>query len=127
MLPSLRDRDDFAVLVRRLLADAAPGRTLDPRALDLLAAWRWPGNVRELRSLLTRLTMDGSGQPITPAAVADMLRQVGAQTMDQASSLRDSVRGRIMATHRSTGGNVSETARRLGVSRNTIYRAVASG
>ena len=39
-------------------------------------------------------------------------------------TLRDAVRERILAAHRETGGNLSETARRLGVSRNTVYRAI---
>ena len=40
------------------------------------------------------------------------------------TSLRETMQSRIVNTHRDTGGNLSETARRLGVSRNTIYRAI---
>ena len=39
-------------------------------------------------------------------------------------SLHDIQRAHILAVHAETAGNVSETARRLGVSRNTIYRAL---
>jgi transcriptional regulator of acetoin/glycerol metabolism len=39
-------------------------------------------------------------------------------------SLQETQRSHILAVHTETAGNVSETARRLGVSRNTIYRAL---
>jgi sigma-54 dependent transcriptional regulator, acetoin dehydrogenase operon transcriptional activator AcoR len=39
-------------------------------------------------------------------------------------SLHDIQRARILAVYAETAGNISETARRLGVSRNTIYRAL---
>jgi transcriptional regulator of acetoin/glycerol metabolism len=130
LLPALRDRSDLGAITRHILADVAPGSTIDPDALEHMAAWRWPGNIRELRNLLIRLTMDGPGQPIKLATVAAVLCQtprLGEERPREGRvSLRDSVRGRILAAHRDTGGNLSETARRLGVSRNTVYRAIAA-
>jgi len=129
-LPPLRDRCDLGAIARRILADVAPDSTLDPDALERLAVWHWPGNIRELRNTLTRLTMDRPGQPIGLATVAAALcrptPRVGGKPTCAGDSLRDSVRGRILAAHRDTGGNLSETARRLGVSRNTVYRAIAA-
>ena len=127
MLPALRDRSDLRAIVRHLLADVGPDSTIDPEAMDHLAAWRWPGNIRELRNVLTRLTMERPGRPIDLAATMAVLRHAPPRGSNGQSSLRDSVRGRILAAHRDTGGNLSETARRLGVSRNTIYRAIAAG
>jgi len=128
-LPPVRDRTDLAALVRHLLERISPGSTISPEALDRLAAWDWPGNIRELRNLLIRLTIDGPGQVISGARVADMLHQKSpaVASEDRDGSLRDSTRSRILAAHRDSGGNLSETARRLGVSRNTVYRAIAAG
>ncbi len=123
-LPALRDRSDMMVSARRLLAEGSPDSAIDPEALERLAAWRWPGNVRELRNVLTRLAMDQPGQPITLAAAAAAVGHA-APRAGAGHSLRDTVKGRILAAHRDTGGNLSETARRLGVSRNTVYRAIA--
>jgi sigma-54 dependent transcriptional regulator, acetoin dehydrogenase operon transcriptional activator AcoR len=39
-------------------------------------------------------------------------------------SLHDIQRARILTVYAETAGNISETARRLGASRNTIYRAL---
>ncbi len=124
MLPALRDRSDLQVIAWRLLAEVAPDSAIDPDALEHLAAWRWPGNIRELRNVLTRLAMEQPGQPITLAAVAAAAGHAAPRAGAE-NSLRDTVRGRILAAHRDTGGNLSETARRLGVSRNTVYRAIA--
>ena len=126
LLPALRDRCDLGMIAWRLLADVAPDCTIDPDALEHLAAWRWPGNIRELRNVLTRVTMDRPSQPITLAAVTAMLAHAAPHGGTVRGSLRDSVRGRILAAHRDSGGNLSETARRLGVSRNTVYRAIAA-
>jgi len=125
VLPALRDRSDLKVIARRLLADVAPDSAIDPEALEHLAAWRWPGNIRELRNVLTRLAMDQPGQPITLAMAAATVGHAPPRAGTGRDSLRDTVKGRILAAHRDTGGNLSETARRLGVSRNTVYRAIA--
>ncbi len=125
VLPALRDRSDLKVIARRLLAEVAPDSTIDPEALEHLAAWRWPGNIRELRNVLTRLAMEQPGQPITPAMAASAVGHAAPRAGAGRDSLRDTVKGRILAAHRDTGGNLSETARRLGVSRNTVYRAIA--
>jgi len=130
-LPPLRNRCDLGAIVRRILTDVAPDSTIDPDALERLTAWHWPGNIRELRNTLTRLTMDRPGQPIDVATVAAALCRPAPQGSGEfigkgRGSLRDTVRGRILAAHRDTGGNLSETARRLGVSRNTVYRAIAA-
>ena len=127
LLPPLRDRSDLAVIARHILNDVSPGSVIGPGALDRLAAWDWPGNIRELRNLLIRLTVSYPDQPIDEAAVEGLLPQATprAATGERGGTLRASVRGRILATHRDSGGNLSETARRLGVSRNTVYRAIA--
>ena len=88
-------------------------------ALALLAQRPWPGNVRELRSVLTRLaiTADGSvigaehlNGPSPPPAPAP------------ASTLERAVIDQVVATWEQSGRNITETARRLGVTRNTVYK-----
>ena len=128
LLPPLRNRADLAAIAQHLLAELAPGSALGADALDQLAAWHWPGNVRELRSVLTRLSMQPLGATVGAAQVQDVLGLPPPAKCcdDGAGSLRDSMREQILAAHEDSGGNLSETARRLGVSRNTVYRAIAS-
>jgi transcriptional regulator of acetoin/glycerol metabolism len=123
-LPRLKDRRDFAALARFLLAQVAPAMPLPEAAIVQLAAYDWPGNIRELRNVLTRLSL---GRGIDEAAVAALLPKPAAAVVvvtEGGSLLRDVQTRQVAAAMREAGGNVSAAARRLGVSRNTIYRAL---
>jgi transcriptional regulator of acetoin/glycerol metabolism len=123
LLPPLRERADFADIVAHLLGSISPQTRIDDAAVAHLRAHNWPGNIRELRNLLTRLTL------------TDELGYIDATTIDAclatptdsraAITLKDQTAEQIVTVHRDLGGNLSATARRLGVSRNTIYRALA--
>ena len=61
-LPPLRDRPgDVAPLVRDFLAALGEVREFEPRALELLTAFRWPGNVRELQNVVERISVCARG------------------------------------------------------------------
>jgi transcriptional regulator of acetoin/glycerol metabolism len=121
VLPPLRERSDFAAIATHLLQSVSPGAEIEDTALACLAAHRWPGNIRELRNLLTRLTLTNGTDRIGLAAITACL---GAAARS-AARLKDETTERIVTAHRDLGGNLSATARRLGVSRNTVYRALA--
>jgi transcriptional regulator of acetoin/glycerol metabolism len=121
MLPPLRERSDFAAIVAHLLQSISPGTEIGDAALSCLAAQAWPGNIRELRNLLTRLTLTQVGGSLGLAAIEACIgrpTQAGARLKDQTTE-------HIVTMHRDLGGNLSAAARRLGVSRNTVYRALA--
>ena len=120
LLPPLRERTDFAAILHHLLAALGASAEVEPAAAARLAAHTWPGNIRELRNALTRLTLIDAERPIALADVERLLEAPGAAS----DKLRDQMTARILAAHRETGGNLSATARRLGVSRNTVYRAL---
>jgi len=126
MLPALAERQDLAAIARHLLCEIAPEHRLGPAALERLAAHEWPGNIRELRSVLSRLALTEAGPEIGPEAVDAALRiyPVLQPAACASGRLREAVRGRILSAHREAGGNISAAARRLGVSRNTVYRAL---
>ena len=121
LLPPLRARQDLSLIARSVLTDIAPDCVLDQSAVDRLALHDWPGNVRELRNVLTRLSLLADRR-IAAADVDAVLGLRAAAPVER--NLRESMRARIVAAHRDAGGNLSETARRLGVSRNTVYRAI---
>jgi transcriptional regulator of acetoin/glycerol metabolism len=120
-LPRLRDRSDFEAIVHHLLGAIDPNCEITPATIVRLAARSWPGNIRELRNMLARLTLANADGFIDEAGVEAMTDQAPLATP---GSLHDIQRARILVVYAETAGNISETARRLGVSRNTIYRAL---
>ncbi len=127
-LVPLRERTDFAALTKAALASVAPGWRIDEAAVVELERRAWPGNIRELRAALARLTLRGTGGVIDRTMVVEAAPPTLVRgTTVAGSTLRDSVNGQIRRTLAETDGNVSETARRLGVSRNTVYRAMPAG
>ncbi len=134
-LPPLRERGDLMGLVAQMLADIAPDRplVLDAPLTQALAAYRWPGNLRQLHNALrTAAALLGDGElQIGWAQLPDDLaadlqaaraRRPPEQLADEEADLRlqqaHSVARMVEVCH----GNLSEAARRLGISRNTLYR-----
>ena len=124
LLPALRERQDFAAITRRLLADIAPACTLTDAAMERLSRLTWPGNIRELRNVLVRLTLAEPDRRIDAEAIDCLAGAPASADESHKPGLRETMRQRIIAAHSETAGNLSETARRLGVSRNRIYRAI---
>ena len=120
-LPRLRYRTDFDAIVRHLLGAIDPTCKITSATIAHLAARPWPGNIRELRNILARLTLSVADGLIGDVELEPMTYQSQITTP---GSLHDIQRARILAVYAETAGNISETARRLGVSRNTIYRAL---
>ena len=121
-LPPLAERSDFDAIARHLLETIDPRRTLSPRLVEHLAKCAWPGNIRELRNVLSRLILETDDCVIDYQGGASI---AGSQIEGKRNStLQGRHRAQVLSTYSETGNNVSETARRLGVSRNTIYRAL---
>jgi transcriptional regulator of acetoin/glycerol metabolism len=74
-----------------------------------------------LRNILARFTLAASDGLINEAGVEAIIDQ---PPQAEVGSLHDIQRARVLVVYAETAGNISETARRLGVSRNTIYRAL---
>ena len=125
-LPRLVERSDFAAIARRLLAIIDPAATITDGALRILSRRPWLGNIRELRNVLTRYTLSANGSVIDEAMVGDIELADGPISVPAAArTLHETGAARVRATYEEVGGNISETARRLGISRNTVYRLLA--
>ncbi|MFD2741591.1 sigma-54-dependent Fis family transcriptional regulator [Sulfitobacter aestuarii] len=128
-LPPLRAREQPEVLAQ-VLATKLAGRRIDlsAEAAALIRAHPFPGNLRELRTALERALMTAAGDCLTPvdlrptsiardaALTAAPAAQVPWLSYDEATMIRDALT--------SSRWNVSEAARRLGVSRATINRKI---
>src|SRR6266446_4211986 len=131
-LPPLRERSDFADIARHLIEKIDPSADLTESAIDRLAELNWDGNIRELRNVLSRLSLAERGNLIDGMAVESLVGPSSSERLDRGPSgnsglkhdLHEIQRAHVLAAYAETGNNISKTVRRLGVSRNTIYRAL---
>jgi transcriptional regulator of acetoin/glycerol metabolism len=122
-LPPLRHRTDFAAIARFALRRIAPDWQIDDGAIAALRRLPWFGNIRELISVLTRQTLASAAGVIDVRMVSGLTGPTSGPPAQD--TLRAMLQDRVRAVHEETAGNISETARRLHVSRNTVYRALS--
>ena len=128
-MPALRERADDVLQLAQIFLDSfrkqhdCHARTFSAVARKALRDFAWPGNVRELLNRVQRAAVVAEGAQIS---VADLdLEDVVAPRAGHSSLglMRTSAeRDAVMACLRETRFNISECARRLKVSRVTIYR-----
>ncbi|MBI5784437.1 MAG: sigma-54-dependent Fis family transcriptional regulator [Rhodocyclales bacterium] len=133
-LAPLRERQDFPALVARLLEELAPGRaiSLDPAVATAFAEYSWPGNLRQLNNALRAAIalLDEAetriGWSHLPDDIAEELRwrvpPAATSAGEETENLRELSQATIERAIALSRGNMSEAARRLGISRNTLYR-----
>ena len=131
-LPPLRDRGrDILLLAEQFLARACaeyglPPKRLDPGAQARLLAFAWPGNVRELGNVIERAALFADALVVTAEILGPLQgedaraggpgpRSATATTSDEAQ------REHLLAALEQMGWNISHTAARLGIARNTVY------
>ena len=123
-LPSLRSRtSEILALARGFISEARreqsrpDSMTVSPEAAHLLDIAPWRGNVRELRAVCRfAVTMAGSAAEMLPdhlpAGFVDSLAE--GECGESSASVHDVLRA--------VGGNKTEAARRLRMSRTTLYQ-----
>ena len=127
-LPPLRDRpEDVPLLARHFLARHTEryGKRIDgfdAAALDALVRHAWPGNVRELDHVVERAILLARGPVITPSDLALSRTDEPAGDLLTAMTLNDAEAVLIRRALERAGGNVTEAAKALGLSRSALYR-----
>ncbi len=129
-IPSLAERaGDAALLARHFVTayakrmnPAVTGLSADARAA--IDGWSWPGNVRELENRVKRAVIMADGRHVTAADLD--LAPAEAQAINLRHAREQADRGAIARALARADGNVSATARLLGVSRPTLYDLMKS-
>ena len=137
LVPPLRERgDDYLEIARCIYERVLPQHTEEEetvflRVLDRCRSYAWPGNVRELTNLVERVSLllhRGSREE----EVVQLLNVQWQETPPAAPLVPGSApalldREAVQEALRRNGGNLSRTAKTLGVSRSTLYRRLHSG
>ena len=131
-IPGLGERPGDAVLLarhflRRYAAEMkTPARDLSPDAAAAIEGWTWPGNVRELENRIKRAAIMAEGKMVT-ASDLDLDTAAADNGFLNLRQVRDAAEktaiGRALSM---SEGNVSATARLLGISRPTLYDLMKS-
>jgi len=130
--PALAERrEDIPLIVQNFIDrnGHASGRKilgLTSEAMETLMAYAWPGNVRELRNAVEYAFVLCPAQWIGVEHLPPKITR--NESIHSASpalpSPEQKEKDRLIRTLRQTGGNQSETARRLNVSRVTIWKRI---
>jgi PAS domain S-box-containing protein len=129
-VPPLRARrDDIPLLVEAFLAGArvATGKAIsgfEAGAMRRLLAYDWPGNVRELRNVVDYASIHSRSATID---VENLPPEISAVTLPhtpepEPAPAPESEKARIVEALARAGGNRTQAARLLGISRATLYR-----
>lgn len=123
-LPPLRERvEDIPCLCRYFLSnrlsDAADLPVFSPNAYAILKAYPWPGNIRELYNIMARISVGGGGT-VNSGTVRALLGTAESKKKDSVFE-RDRLED-IRRVLREENGRKSEAAKRLGISRSTLWR-----
>jgi len=132
-LPPLRDRkEDIPLLAAHFLQKYSQqeGKQIDgisADALDLMMAYNWPGNVRELENAIERAVVLAITSEISVKDLPAGIRSLGEKHLYESDNTlagwiekleEDALRQALLECE----GNISRTAKKLGIGRATIYR-----
>ena len=134
-IPPLRERlDDLPTLIDLCITrlDEAYGlgrKRVQPALLGALRACSWPGNVRELHAVIESMYVLCDGDELQLADLPEgcslpPAREPAGDEADVPGSISLMTRAAIEAELAAHGDNLSEVARRLGISRSTLYRKI---
>jgi two-component system NtrC family response regulator len=128
-LPPLRERgSDVIQLAEHLVLAFSKELQKNPKkfsktALDAIRRHDWPGNVRELQNRVKRALVLADGPTISPAELE--LEAASGNSGATASTLKEAKealeREILENALRDNNGNISKTAKTLGISRPTLY------
>jgi len=128
-LPPLRERkEDIPLLAQHFLGKFTAENQKEitgfsPEATDFLLKCDWPGNVRELENAIERAVILAKNSCIEVADLPQESRLL-AHSAPLGESLREVEKNHILNILGETGGNHSEAARILGISRATLYNKI---
>jgi len=127
MIPPLKEREnDILFLASKFLEEFAvkygkPTLRIDSRAQKKLLRHNWPGNVRELRHTIEKAVILGESD-ILGAGDFPLVPQSIAFDMDEPIKLEELEKNAILRALEHYMGNISITARMLGITRPTLYK-----
>lgn len=133
-LPSLRERkDDIVLLIEHFIKKYSKKiskniRGISPSALTLILNYNWPGNVRELENAIERACILTDSEYINPEQLPELIRksdsELQTQSLDISAAKIEVEKIQIKKALEESGGNKTEAAKKLGISRKTLWQKI---
>lgn len=126
-LPAIRDRkDDVPALMQQFLSDFAKdhhksAKTFDAAVMEFFMDYHWPGNVRELKNALHYAAAMASGPCITLDDLPPHYHNAASPAPTDKNIREYTEKTLILKMLHKTDNNKKQTAKLLGMSRNTLY------
>ncbi len=130
-LPPLRERSDLLALIDVILhIEQAGNIEITPEVMGIFKAHSWPGNIRQLHNVLRTALALADGSPISTLHLTqDFIDEISTPLLanindspSKSLDLGDVTSHAIQLAMQAESGNISAVARKLGISRNTLYR-----
>jgi transcriptional regulator with PAS, ATPase and Fis domain len=124
-IPPLRERgaDDINALAQYFVAKNKPDCRLTPASIEALTSYTWPGNARELENTIQRALHICDSNTLEVKHLG-LPNRNGLQKTPPIGSLQEMEQKMISTTLIQTKNNMAKTAKKLGISRATLYRKV---
>ena len=131
-LPALKERkEDIPLLAHYFLETKAnklnkPMVRLSQTLLNEITSYDWPGNIRELENYIEKVTIINKPDQIHEHTSRDVFPLVVNNPEDDfvPQTLQEIEKQTIQKTIRATKANMSQTAKMLGIGRNTLYQKI---
>ena len=126
-IPPLRERDEDILLLAEYYLkkycekyNRSPKR-ISGKAIDILLKYKWPGNIRELKHVMEKAVIMSDSDVLKPVDILLPQFKVSSVSSPKPVELKVIEKQAIKDALEKNLGNVSEAARQLGLSRQTIY------
>ncbi|MDY6843576.1 MAG: helix-turn-helix domain-containing protein, partial [Thermodesulfobacteriota bacterium] len=126
-VPPLRERkDDIPLLARHFLeicCEVNKKRIKDfsEEVMKIFFNYNWPGNVRELQNVVEHAVILAREEIIDYSHLPHTIQETITQTATKIDSLKSTERNIIIKVLEETEGNKHQAAKRLGITRSTLY------
>ena len=126
-IPPLRNRkEDIVPLAERFMVRYGEkynktGLMLSGEAAEKLKAHPWEGNIRELQNVIEKAVIMCDGDIISPDHIELHTSQ---RPLNESQTLEEMERQTIAGAIAQCGGNLSQVAQQLGITRQTLYNKI---
>lgn len=129
-IPPLRDRGDDILLLSNYFLDKFARKyeknkpQLDKKAQNKLLLYHWPGNIRELQHTMEKAVILSDSEILNPSDFVFHNQEPEDETLASSLKLQDVERITIEKALSKNKGNLSNTAKELGITRKTLYSKI---